>query len=463
MRYIYTTLISCLLFGAVSAQNIDDEIFVPDDSIFTEKEDTTLLDFDDLEIVADSMNIFYDMPADIAENGFVIDEDSLIFDIPESMNTDIDSLLNSWYARHLLKTLDCEAKVVDAKSISDSVYASRLYNMPTIMDMPYNKVVRQYIDRYSTRNRDLVSYMLGISEFYMPMIEETIDRYNAPKELKYLPVIESAMKPKAVSRAGAKGLWQFMFGTSKLYGLKSNNYIEERFDPVKSTDAAIRYLIDLHRIFNSWDLAIAAYNCGPGNVKKAIKRSGGKNSFWGIYRYLPRETRGYVPAFIAANYIMTYHAEHGICPMEPNIPIITDTLQITKNLHFSQIADLCSIDIEEIRAINPQYVRDIVPGENEACTVHLPHETISRFIELGDSVYHYKEDTFFPRDKVAKMLKDAKANDDGSGDLIRHKIRNGETLGGIARKYRVSVNQLRRWNNIKGSNIRAGKYLKIYR
>lgn len=462
MKYIYITLINFILFGTLCAQNIEENAFLFTDSISAE-EDSTMLDLDDLEVVIDDNAIHYDMPSDIARNGYIVDEDSIIFDIPESMSTDIDSLLNSWYARHLLKALDCEAKTVDAKSISDSTYATRLYKLPTIMEMPYNNVVRQYIDRYSTRNRALVSYMLGISEFYMPMIEETIDRYNLPKELKYLPVIESALKPKAVSRAGAKGLWQFMFGTSKLYGLKSNNYIEERFDPVKSTDAALRYLLDLHKIFNSWDLAIAAYNCGPGNVKKAIKRSGGKNDFWGIYRYLPRETRGYVPAFIAANYIMTYHAEHGICPMEPNIPIATDTLQITKNLHFSQIADLCNIDIEEIRAINPQYVRDIVPGENEACTVRLPHETISRFIELGDSVYSYKEDTFFPRDKVEKMLKEAKANDAGYGDLIRHKIRNGETLGGIARKYRVSVRQLRKWNNIKGSNIRAGKHLKIYR
>lgn len=463
MKYIYITITFLFIFFTSSAQNFADDFEILDEDSISE-EDSTLIDLEeDLDIVTDESVIQYDKPLTVIENGFITDEDNVIFDLPESMSTNIDSLLNSWHARHLLKALDCNATPINSQNISDSVYAHRLYSLPTIMKMPYNNVVRQCIDRYATRNRALVSYMLGISEYYMPMIEEAIDRYNVPKELKYLPVIESAMKPQAVSRAGAKGLWQFMFGTSKLYGLKSNNYIEERFDPVKSTDAALRYLRDLYTIFNSWDLAIAAYNCGPGNVKKAIKRSGGKKDFWGIYRHLPRETRGYVPAFIAANYIMTYHAEHGICPMEPNIPIATDTLHITKNLHFSQIADLCSINIDEIRAINPQYVRDIVPGENEACVVRLPHETITKFIELEDTIYRYKEETFFPKDKVAKMLKEAKANDAGQGDLIRHKIRNGETLGGIARKYRVSVQQLRKWNNIKGSNIRAGRYLKIYR
>ena len=460
MKYATTILFTLIMLfaTATSAQNIIEEPEYANDSI-ADKDDS--LSLDELDIVTDEDVIQYDMPASIALNAYIMDEDSVIFDIPESMNTNIDSLLNSWHARHLLKSLDCEAKPV--KAISDTVYAQRLYNMPTIMEMPYNSIVRQYIDIYATRNKALVSYMLGISEYYMPIIEETIDKYNVPKELKYLPVVESALKPKAVSRAGAKGLWQFMFGTSKLYGLKSNNYIEERFDPIKSTDAAIRYLRDLHKMFQSWDLALAAYNCGPGNVKKAIIRSGGKKDFWGIYRYLPRETRGYVPTFIAANYIMTYHAEHGICPMEPNIPTATDTLHINKNLHFSQIADLCNIDIEEIRAINPQYVRDIVPGENEVCVVRLPHETITQFIELEDSIYRYKEETFFPKSKVEQMLKEAKANDAGQGNLIRHKIRNGETLGGIARKYRVSVAKLRRWNNIKGSNIRAGKYLKIYK
>lgn len=464
MRFLYTILfITALHTGVATAQNYED-IFVGDTINYQTTEEEDSLSLDDLEVVTDMDVIQYDMPEEAINYGYVADEDSIIFDLPESMNIDIDSMLNSWQTQHLLKAMECESKPVNPRSISDTVYAQRLYSMPTIMDMTYNSVVQQYIYRYAGNNSTQVSCMLGIAEHYMPMIEEKIDKYNLPHELKYLPVIESALKPKAVSHAGAKGLWQFMFGTSKLYGLKSNNYIEERFDPIKSTDAALRYLRDLHTMFGRWDLAIAAYNCGPGNVKKAIMRSGGKNSFWEIYRYLPRETRGYLPAFIAANYIMTYHAEHGIRPMEPEIPIATDTLHISKNLHFSQISDLCNININEIRAINPQYIRDIIPGEGEMCVVRLPHNTISKFIELGDSIYRYKQEVFFPRENVAKMLKDAKSNNEyGSGGLIRHKIRNGETLGGIALKYRVSVKQLRKWNNIKGSNIRAGRYLKIYK
>ena len=388
--------------------------------------------------------------------------DSLHFDFPEGMTAEIDSLLNGWQARNLLKSFDCNTEGWEQIKVSDTLYAKRLTLIPSIIDMPYNNMVRQCIDRYTTRNRSLVSYMLGISEFYMPMIEAEIDKYNMPHELKYLPVIESALNPKAVSRAGAKGLWQFMFATGKLYGLKSNNYIDDRFDPLKATRAGLHYLRDLYKFFNRWDLAIAAYNCGPGNVKKAILRSGGKTDFWEIYRFLPRETRGYLPALVAANYVMTYHEEHGICPMEPNIPIGTDTLLITKNLHFKQITQFCDISIDDIRAINPQYIKDVIPGEAETYVLRLPNSAITQFIANEDSIYNYNKEQFFPQSDIAKMLKQAKANDDGRGTLKYHKIRNGETLGSIARKYRVTVKQIMRWNNMRNTKIRAGRRLKIY-
>ena len=389
--------------------------------------------------------------------------DSCLFDVPEAMAENTDSLLNTWQARTLLKKLDCNTTGWENINMTDTMYAKRLASMPTIVKMPYNNMVRSCIDRYTKRSRSQVSYMLGISEFYMPMIEDEIDRLGLPQELKYLPIIESAMNPKAKSRAGAKGLWQFMFSTGKLYGLKSNNYIDDRFDPLKSTRAALTYLNDLYAMFGNWELAIAAYNCGPGNVKKAIKRSGGKTDFWKIYRWLPRETRGYLPGFIAANYIMTFYEDHGICPMEPNIPVTTDTIHVNRNLHFKQIAEVCKTDIEEIRALNPQYIKDIIPGENETYVLRLTNDVISKFVENEDKIYEHNAAVYFPDKDVAAMLKDAKKNDDGSGDLIRHKIKNGETLGGIALKYKVSVKKLKEWNGLRNNNIRAGKYLKIYK
>ena len=442
----YTTYITTLLLLLATSIEAQKNDFTPIDSISDNAQlDIAIASPDTIDFAVETMEC-----------------DSLVFELPEGMTADIDSLMNGWQARHLLKALDCQTEGWEYIKTNDTTYAERLRDLHSIIEMPYNSTVRHCIDRYATRNRSLVSYMLGIAEFYMPMIEAEIDKYNMPHELKYLPVIESALNPKAVSRAGAKGLWQFMFATGKLYGLKSNNYIDDRFDPLKATHAGLNYLRDLYNFFNRWDLAIAAYNCGPGNVKKAILRSGGKTDFWGIYRYLPRETRGYLPALIAANYIMTYHEEHGICPMEPALPIGTDTLHITKNLHFKQIEQFCDINIEDIRALNPQYIKDIVPGEAERYVLRLTNDAITRFITNEDSIYNYKREEFFPSSNIAKMLKEAKANDDGRGTLKYHKIRSGETLGSIARKYRVTVKQIMKWNNMRNTRIRAGRRLKIY-
>ena len=423
--------------------------------------DTTRVDLNNLEIVTEEAVNNYDKPLSALHLDYISDKDSIKFDVPESMMLNIDSLMNNWQSRTLLQLLESDS-VYEIQPVNDSIYADRLNRLQTIIQMTYNDVTKQFIERYANRHRRLISNMLGLSTYYMPMIENALDKYNMPQELKYLPIIESAFNPKAVSRVGAKGLWQFMFKTAKSYGLKANSYIDERFDPLKSTHAAIRYLRDLYNFFQSWDLAIAAYNCGPGNVKKAIIRSGGKTNFWQIYRYLPRETRGYIPAFIAANYIMNYYEEHGITPMQPTLPIATDTIHVSKNLHFSQVAELCDIEMEALRAMNPQYIRDIIPGKSETCVLRLPNETITSMLTLDDTIYKHKQEQFFPENQLAQLEKSVKLNDGGRSNSKRHKVRNGETLSTIARKYGVSVKQIMKANGMRSTRIRAGRYINIY-
>ena len=401
----------------------------------------------------------------IQENGTAHEE---FIDLPTSMTYPLDSLLVDWKAKNYIDlSKECRTSP-DNPVFSDSVYIDRLQRMPTVMEMPYNEVVRKFIDLYTGRLRNQVAFMLSACNFYMPIFEEALDAYNLPLELKYLPIIESALNPSAVSRAGAVGLWQFMLKTGKLYGLQSNSLVDERRDPIKATWAAARYLKEMYAIYQDWNLVIAAYNCGPGNINKAIRRAGGKTDYWAIYNYLPRETRGYVPAFIAANYVMTYYCKHNICPMETNIPLATDTVQVNRNLHFQQIADLCNLPLEEIKSLNPQYKRQIIPGESGLQTLRLPVATISTFIDRQDTIYNHRSAEFFKnrRTVAAGGSSTRNGNNAGtpsSGELTYHKIRSWENLGSIARKYGVSVANLRKWNGLKGNNITAGKRLKIYR
>ena len=399
----------------------------------------------------------------IRENGTAHEE---FIDLPTSMTYPLDSLLVDWKAKNYIDLgKECSTSP-DNPVFSDSVYIDRLQRMPTVMEMPYNEVVRKFIDLYTGRLRNQVAFMLSACNFYMPIFEEALDAYNLPLELKYLPIIESALNPSAVSRAGAVGLWQFMLKTGKLYGLESNSLVDERRDPIKATWAAARYLKEMYAIYQDWNLVIAAYNCGPGNINKAIRRAGGKTDYWAIYNYLPRETRGYVPAFIAANYVMTYYCKHNICPMETNIPLATDTVLVSRNLHFQQIADLCNLPVEEIKSLNPQYKRQVIPGESGLQTLRLPVTTISTFIDRQDTIYNHRSAELFKNRRTVAAggsSTRSSAGVAGSGELTYHKIRSGENLGSIARKYGVSVANLRKWNGIKGNNITAGKRLKIYR
>lgn len=394
----------------------------------------------------------------INENGV---ERTDTIDLPISMTYPLDSLLNDWKAKTYIDLgKDCNTSNINPQ-FSDSIYIDRLSRMPVIMEMPYNDIVRKFIDTYTIRLRSQVSFMLSACNFYMPIFEEALDAYNLPLELKYLPIIESALNPSAVSRAGATGLWQFMLTTGKLYGLESNSLVDERRDPIKATWAAARYLKDMYDIYQDWNLVIAAYNCGPGNINKAIRRAGGKTDYWEIYNYLPRETRGYVPAFIAANYVMTYYCKHNICPMETNIPQTTDTVQVNHNLHFQQIADICHVPLEEIKSLNPQYKRSIIPGESKPRTLRLPTEAISTFLDNQDTIYtHRSTELFKNRRTVASVNQQTYT---GNGKLTYYRIRQGDTLGSIARKFGVSVRQLRKWNGLRNNRIRAGKRLKIYK
>ena len=395
-----------------------------------------------------------------------------VIEFPEAMTFELDSLLNLYMSKNYLdEDNDCRMKDVNPV-FEKEVFLERLKRIPSIIEMPYNEVVQKFIDRYSGRLRHSVSYMLGASNFYMPIFEEALETYGLPLELKYLPVIESALNPKAVSRVGATGLWQFMLATGKRYGLEVNSLVDERRDPIKASYAAANYLSDLYKVFGDWNLVIAAYNCGPDQINKAIHRSKGSKDYWQIYPYLPKETRGYVPAFIAANYIMTYYCEHNICPMTTRLPAKTDTIMVGRNVHLEQIASVCNIDIEQLRTLNPAYRRDIVPGATKLSAVRLPQTEVGKFIDLEDSIYAYNAEVLFSKRTTVEVNDDVPTYTRKSSSKRSRKkartsrgrsvtVKSGQTLSEIAKRNGTTVAKLRRLNGIKGSNIRAGKKLRV--
>ena len=395
-----------------------------------------------------------------------------VIEFPEAITFELDSLLNLYMSKNYLdEDNDCRMKDVNPV-FEKEVFLERLKRIPSIIEMPYNEVVQKFIDRYSGRLRHSVSYMLGASNFYMPIFEEALETYGLPLELKYLPVIESALNPKAVSRVGATGLWQFMLATGKRYGLEVNSLVDERRDPIKASYAAANYLSDLYKVFGDWNLVIAAYNCGPDQINKAIHRSKGSKDYWQIYPYLPKETRGYVPAFIAANYIMTYYCEHNICPMTTRLPAKTDTIMVGRNVHLEQIASVCNIDIEQLRTLNPAYRRDIVPGATKLSAVRLPQTEVGKFIDLEDSIYAYNAEVLFSKRATVEVNDDVptytrKSSSKRSRKKARSSrgrsvtVKSGQTLSEIAKRNGTTVAKLRRLNGIKGSNIRAGKKLRV--
>jgi len=399
-----------------------------------------------------------------------ITDNDIVF--PESFETNTHELMENWYLQNYT-ILDADVENKSAGEVSEQEYIKRLSALPTVIEMPYNQVVRSYIDRYIKRNRTLVEEMLGMSLYYMPIFEQALEKEGLPLELKYLPVIESALNPNAVSRAGAAGLWQFMVGTGKGLGLEVNSLVDERRDPYRSSEKAATYLKDLYSIYNDWSLAIAAYNCGPGAVNKALKRAGdgenGQNKdFWEIYNYLPRETRGYVPAFIAANYVMTYFKYHNISPGLARKPLITDTISINNRVHFNQIAHVLNMPIEEIRVLNPQYRQDVIPAGTRPYTLVLPSQQVYSYIMSEDSILAYKPEVYNHREVVEPGGSQASADKDDANYTYEnklvteyHKVRRGETASSIAAQYSMSLSTFNSLNGLGGGKVRRGQVVKV--
>ena len=386
-----------------------------------------------------------------------------------NFDRNLDSLLNLWFVRNAplysLGELERDTSDFEIPDFPDSVYIERLSNIISVIDMTYNGTVRNFIRVYTHNRREQVEMMLGLTDYYFPVFEEILDSYGLPHELRYLPVVESALNPRAVSRMGATGIWQFMFGTARMYDLTMNSLVDERRDPVASTHAAARYLKDLHGIYNDWTLALAAYNCGPGNVNRAIRRAGGSRDYWEIYYYLPRETRGYVPAFIAATYAMTYYREHKIVPVATEFPLFSDTLMINRELHLMQISEVMDIPVELLRDMNPQYRQDIIPARTRPYSLRLPVEYTTKFIDYQDTIFAHRADHYLSQANLtaapSRSTRFSPSPPPGRS-AVTYTVKQGDNLGFIAEWFNVGLSQLRNWNNIRGSIIREGQRLTVY-
>jgi membrane-bound lytic murein transglycosylase D len=385
-------------------------------------------------------------------------------DSTERVEADLDSLLNNWFIRMSVEKSDMTTPDLTVAEFSDSVYIDRMERINSVITLPYNSIIRNHIHVYTEKKLDKFRIILGLQDYYFPMIEDIFDTYGLPVELKYMAVIESALNPNAVSRMGATGLWQFMYSTGRMYGLTINSVVDERRDPVKATYAAARYLKDLYSIYNDWILVIAAYNCGPGNVNKAIRRSGNRKDYWEIFYRLPRETRGYIPQYVAATYAMNFYREHNITPIQIDMPMAIDTIMVSRDIHLQQIAAVLDLPLEELRALNPQYRTGLVPGKSKPCSITLPIDRLGDFIDLTDTITGYMKDQYLTRvsqkstpHQSAYIPPDIK----GKTKLI-YVVKDGDNLGFISEWYDVGLSELRYWNNIYRNTIRVGQKLSVY-
>ena len=404
---------------------------------------------------------------------------------PESFEADTQKLLESWFIKNYTFTDDRYATENNVE-VTDDVIIARLGALPNVIEMPYNQIVRSYIDKYTSSDRAMVPALLGLGLYYNPIVEQALEEQGLPLELKYLPMIESSLDPNAVSKHGAAGLWQFMLATAKGLGMEVNSLIDERRDPYLSSEMAASYLKGLYDSYGDWSLAIAAYNCGPGTLNKAIRRAGGEpkdQDFWSVYNYLPEETRGYVPAFIAVNYVMNYYPEHNISPVLPTSPLVMDTIHVSDRIHFEQISQVLNIPVEELRILNPQYRADIIPGSVETPrNLILPSQQIHAYLMSEEDIKNYEAEKYMPRGKVepGEAQSDAfvavadteiwaepltRASDkievDGEKQTIIHKVKAGETLASIAKTYEVTPEEIKQTNNLRRNAVRVGQQLRI--
>ncbi|MBR4774697.1 MAG: transglycosylase SLT domain-containing protein [Bacteroidales bacterium] len=381
-----------------------------------------------------------------------------------------DTLLSQWYLHRHSKTLRREQFNMDSvrftTNVPDSVLMHRLEEMNAFISLPYNETVKNYMILYSEKMPVKMGELLALSQYYWPIFEDTFRRYDLPLELKYVSIIESHLNPRAESRVGAKGMWQFMYRTALSYGLKVDSYTDERMDPILSADAAARYFRDAYRIFGDWPLAISAYNCGSGNVNKAIKRAGGKTDFWSVYEYLPTETRGYVPAMVGAMYAFRYAKEYGLRSDPVSMPVYVDTFHVHKNLHFQQISEVLGIPLDDVRDLNPQYYTDIVPGAGGDEVIRLPFTYSSAFLDKLEEIYQHRSDELFTakvqdgREVIGGRPVPTPQASTGTS-WVYYKVKSGDNLGAIARKYHCTVKQLKSWNSLKSDRINIGQRLKV--
>ena len=403
---------------------------------------------------------------------------------PESFESDTQKLLESWFVKNYTAT-DNRYESETSPAVTDEVIISRLNNLPTVIEMPFNSVVRNYIDKYTVQQRAMVPALLGLGLYYNPIFEQALEEQGLPLELKYLPMIESALDPNAVSRHGAAGLWQFMLATAKGLGMEVNSLVDERRDPYVSSEMAAAYLKGLYDSYGDWGLAIAAYNCGPGTLNKAIRRAGGEPSshdFWSVYQYLPEETRGYVPAFIAMNYVMEYYPLHNISPVLPTSPLVMDTIHVADRIHFNQISQVLQIPVEELRILNPQYRADIIPGTQDTQrNLILPSQQIHAYLMSEEDIKNYDADKYSPRSVVnpndgtdellavedteiwaepdTKSKRSSQSN--GEKNTVIHKVKAGESLASIAALYEVTPEEIKSANNLRRNAVRVGQQLRI--